>query len=651
MLAIDRLKRIQNNAKRLSSVDRRGSGELLEPPSAYPTPKWLEGSTGGSPGPPGQDVIITTGRPRRSPSGDNLSGPTLAMGSTGELRTFQQHRGEELLPSSPLAAEIVHLRQNKHTVMYQPDVVAIQVNRSPAARNSNTSGDSAYESEGSGGSTGGGGQPTYQSFHSPIGVARDATRTREQEGDATPTNERREIPSSSGGTASDDSDGSSTLRRPSAKVSPRISPKPKPVAKIVAAKQAKRTSREMPTDIIKPLDKQDSPEPSNMLYSSNTLPRKSSRSASHSEHIYDQPASIMTQSEPSPTYSNFVFSRSSAPSSPAHTTGMYAQSLSPGAVKSKRAPPPPPKRTNSIKSEGPLLRSFSDRKSESSPPPASHRGAQQTFAQTLESKFAHGQGRPPGSPSHHSRASSLGAKESFPTSAPLASTASSSSAESQSSMASQQFSFGDADNPLNEVIQQLEEQGKTGGEEEGVGASGQPSKDVKLGDWQDEHVDSSGDDSDTGTLPRRNKSTASLESAGSGCSTDSNTLPFANENVGTIKQRNPANKPSIVTVSGGGDDKQMDLNCDLFEEETGTMKRNPKAAARAATAQPDHKGKWYLHTTGDVICRLFVRHGYVTSHMCYGSKNSVVQIFSILMKDILLKERQKEHRKPSPKKL
>ena len=48
---------------------------------------------------------------------------------------------------------------------------------------------------------------------------------------------------------------------------------------------------------------------------------------------------------------------------------------------------------------------------------------------------------------------------------------------------------------------------------------------------------------------RRKDSTTSFDSAVSTSSVDSNTLPFANENVGTIKQRTPTTKPSIVPIS------------------------------------------------------------------------------------------------------
>lgn len=51
MLAIERLKRIQTNSRRLSSMDHHhkssASGSdspALEPPSSYPTPQWLIGN-------------------------------------------------------------------------------------------------------------------------------------------------------------------------------------------------------------------------------------------------------------------------------------------------------------------------------------------------------------------------------------------------------------------------------------------------------------------------------------------------------------------------------------------------------------------------------------------------------------------------------
>lgn len=70
------------------------------------------------------------------------------------------------------------------------------------------------------------------------------------------------------------------------------------------------------------------------------------------------------------------------------------------------------------------------------------------------------------------------------------------------------------------------------------------------------------DGSDSGLESRHSASSASLDSSGSGGGMESNTLPFANENVGTIKQRNSSSKPSILTSSNGDGNE---LNTSLFE--------------------------------------------------------------------------------------
>ena len=69
-----------------------------------------------------------------------------------------------------------------------------------------------------------------------------------------------------------------------------------------------------------------------------------------------------------------------------------------------------------------------------------------------------------------------------------------------------------------------------------------------------------------GTL-KRNDSTSSHDSNISTSSVDSNTLPFANENVGTIKQRAPPAKSSIVPINEG----ENDLNATLFKQRSETM--------------------------------------------------------------------------------
>ena len=66
---------------------------------------------------------------------------------------------------------------------------------------------------------------------------------------------------------------------------------------------------------------------------------------------------------------------------------------------------------------------------------------------------------------------------------------------------------------------------------------------------------------------KRSESTTSFESTTSSSSTDSNTLPFANENVGTIKQRAAAVKPSIVQSFDSGDgQRSVDLNLAVFDD-------------------------------------------------------------------------------------
>ncbi|XP_052069071.1 caskin-2-like isoform X2 [Mytilus californianus] len=69
-----------------------------------------------------------------------------------------------------------------------------------------------------------------------------------------------------------------------------------------------------------------------------------------------------------------------------------------------------------------------------------------------------------------------------------------------------------------------------------------------------------------GTL-KRNDSTSSHDSNISTSSVESNTLPFANENVGTIKQRAPPSKTSIVQINEG----ENDLNPSLFTQRSETM--------------------------------------------------------------------------------
>ncbi|KAH9505214.1 hypothetical protein Btru_058975 [Bulinus truncatus] len=68
---------------------------------------------------------------------------------------------------------------------------------------------------------------------------------------------------------------------------------------------------------------------------------------------------------------------------------------------------------------------------------------------------------------------------------------------------------------------------------------------------------------------KRSESTTSFESNSSSSSIDSNTLPFANENVGTIKQRAANSKPSIVqSMEAEGGQRNVDLNPGVFDNES-----------------------------------------------------------------------------------
>ena len=375
--------------------------------------------------------------------------------------------------------------------------------------------------------------------------------------------------------------------------------------------KSKRHSREIPGDLIK----MDCVESHSMAYSSCTLPRKGSsvHSQSHqTEHIYDSPADFLHQHQQTEVGKTSSFT-GSAPNSPAHNTGHYASPW-----KKKTPPPPPPKRTNSIKTDG---RSFLSelKKSETNTSSSCSNlttvavggGQQQALSSciaTLSQRFGAQRERSeppapvappqvPTKPKHvKKRPPSPAGREDFPPPPPPI------SVDVGGSGGHNKFSFTDSDNPLGDVIESLEKgqvsppsktitnEGATAGGSNGHGngKNAPNSKGMKLGDWQDSRHSDSGEDSDSGLESRRNESTTSLDSASSDSST--NTLPFANENVGTIKQRSAANKPSIVTVSNGdadgSDSKSVDLNSSLFEDSTGTIKRNPHAGQSQGPSTP-----------------------------------------------------------------
>ena len=93
---------------------------------------------------------------------------------------------------------------------------------------------------------------------------------------------------------------------------------------------------------------------------------------------------------------------------------------------------------------------------------------------------------------------------------------------------------------------------------------------------------------------RRKDSSSSLDLNTSTTSIDSNTLPFANENVGTIKQRTPTSKPSIVLVSEDCDASgvnTVDLNSHLYGQGSyhGSM-ANTETVASGTRPVPSYQG-------------------------------------------------------------
>ncbi|BFZ02753.1 hypothetical protein BsWGS_05792 [Bradybaena similaris] len=88
------------------------------------------------------------------------------------------------------------------------------------------------------------------------------------------------------------------------------------------------------------------------------------------------------------------------------------------------------------------------------------------------------------------------------------------------------------------------------------------------------------------------QSTKSMQSSISSCSVDSNTLPFANENVGTIKQRAVNAKPSIVnSVNLEDGHKSVDLNPNMFGNESHKFSygyQHSSASLLSQTSYPHH---------------------------------------------------------------
>lgn len=567
MLAIDRLKRIISGAKRLSTIDtRRGSVELLDPPTAANC-RWssemLPSSTYG------QMSSMPIMKPRKSSSGDSI------CTNSPDFKTI--HRSfDSTCPSD------YHHGQTNHSGSYQPDVVAIQVKRSM----SQSSSSGVHENY----------PATYQSFqvsgHGTDFVDRDSTPTGE-EFDNMPR----------------------TLAV--APIAPKAIVKPKPVAKIVA--KTKRSSRETTPDIIdiekheaeKNLDGPKCAPVSNFYSSDNgTLKRKKLLLMSQSENIYEEPK---VHSPKSPTSFNIPklsmphIYTSTAPTGPiyvqTHHDSIVSQNASPPGRTKKVPPPPPPKRTNSISSRNevqskhlevnkvlPTVSVAATVHNSASKQTKNMDSQQQAFAtcvQNLSAKF--------GSKRENKEApDSPGSEEDFPPPPPpLAMDIITPKihnygipSKSEKNSAPHEFSLASRLKRDNGNCE------KSGNVESTFGVKLRKASPSRENTQKSHSVD---DSHQSKTLEHNSQMTRSVdceskllnpklkrplgsELNSSTTSVDSNTLPFANENVGTIKQRSAPTKPSIVQVTEDYDGpRSVDLNSNVFMGQVQTMNANTMA--------------------------------------------------------------------------
>ena len=250
-----------------------------------------------------------------------------------------------------------------------------------------------------------------------------------------------------------------------------------------------------------------------------------------------------------------------------------------------KKPPPPPKRTNSVKND---IRGIIEK----------------TRAANLQNGPESLQSRLNNNMSHHmdsnsgtiKRGQTLQVKEDFPP--PPPSIATDVPVNTNPSV---------LNTPLNNVIEQLEQQSLT-------------LERVRSRKSEDQHRQNPDE-------PPSNLLSTSV--AQNSCSTD--TLPFANENVGTIKQKNNQSKPSIVSVNNEEDsDRSVDLNYGMFEDNTDTIRRvkppTPQAAAVGATSQRG-TGKFTFQHTGFKIL-LNINNKYTSNLIFFNYIKNIVKYFS-----------------------
>ena len=358
-----------------------------------------------------------------------------------------------------------------------------------------------------------------------------SSRGRELDGDVTPTNERRSLPSR----PVDELNQGSIITRPAAYVVP----SPKPVAMVAAKAKPSQNGNDPVADTLQSRPSfgiLETTKYSGTNFSYGTLPRRFSQkrqlAAENSEEFYNL------------SYTDTAYDNMACPSrSPAsvlcleHSKEHIQTDANSNCQVIKKEPPVPPKRTHSFKTD--LRLPIANVRASSGVP----------FTNSLP---------------HAVPASSYSNGEPF-----------------KASAAANTDMFDGAENILNEVIERLERGSGTSTVRRNTGP--------RLGDWQDcrSSTDSSSgsEDSDSGLESRRSESNTSLDGTAGGGGpnslADMHTLPFANENVGTIKQRgSSSSKPSVVTAS---DDGAIELNSSVFTPTTSSCSTSSSSVTAAVS--------------------------------------------------------------------
>ena len=350
------------------------------------------------------------------------------------------------------------------------------------------------------------------------------SRGPESDGDVTPTNERRLLPSHPV-----DEFSQGVVTRPAAYVVP----SPKPVAMVAAKAKPSQNGNDLTVDTLlssKSNSVSETTKSSRMNFSYGTLPRKFSHKRQLAVADGEDPCNL--------SYTDAAYESATCPSKSPASALCLEQSKERFQLDAnsnchivKKEPPVPPKRTHSFKTDLRL------------PTSNMHTSSGLPFTDSIP---------------HTTLASSCSNGRSF-----------------KASPAGNTDLFGGAENILSEVIERLERSSSSSGSSTVRRNTG-----PRLGDWQDGRLSndsSSSEDSDSGLESRRSESNTSLNcSAGS---SDMNTLPFANENVGTIKQRgSSSSKPSVITTSDSG---TVELNSNLFTPTTSSTCSTSSASISA----------------------------------------------------------------------